>query len=392
MIGCGNYSPILWGTEKFMVRILHTADVHLGLKFLRQTLSDDVQQDLVNARLDVLNRMVDLAMAEQCDLLVVAGDLFDSTRVPATLVRRAAEQLRRFSGTVIVLPGNHDYIESASENRLWPDFREALGDRHLVLSEPRKYSLTVLDTPVVLYAAPCRSRHSKTNGLGWMHEARQQDTEEHLRIAIAHGSLGGLSPDFNQEYFPMEREELERLGMDLWLLGHTHVRYPNVEAGEETRIFFPSVPEPDGFDCHHSGYAWVIDIAQGQMPRYRSVNTGAYRFHELEYLVESEHDLDQVASQLSKLRQGHDLVKLKLTGRLEQSLFDGLSDRLESFKQLVRHVEIDTSGVLQLIQQAQIDSEFTEGSCAHRLLSELAKKEEDRLALQLAYQLILESK
>jgi DNA repair exonuclease SbcCD nuclease subunit len=307
-------------------------------------------------------------------------------------VRQAAEHLRRFSGIVIVLPGNHDYIESGSDSRLWPEFMEALGDRHLVLGEPRIYDLSGLDFPLVLYAAPCRSRHSKINGLGWMHEARQQDTAEHLRVAVAHGSLSGLSPDFNQEYFPMEREELQRLRMDLWLLGHTHVRYPNVASGQEERIFFPSVPEPDGFDCQHEGYAWIIDMTFGQIPRYRSVTTGAYRFHELEFSVESEHDLDQVASQLSKLRPDRDLVKLKLHGRLEQSLLESLHQRNEASKRLVKHIEVDASRVLQLIQQAQIDEEFTEGSFAHRLLSELAKTEEDCLALQLAHQLIVESK
>jgi len=54
--------------------------------------------------------MVEVAMQEKCDLLVIAGDLFDSVKVQKPVVRKAAEILRRFDGMVVVLPGNHDFV------------------------------------------------------------------------------------------------------------------------------------------------------------------------------------------------------------------------------------------------------------------------------------------
>ena len=110
------------------LRIFHTSDLHIGLKFTRGY-SDDIIQKLSDARLGVVSRLVEIANREKCDLFVIAGDLFDNLRVPKTTIRRAAESLRRFEGVVAVLPGNHDYIQQA-DDPVWPVFRDALGEGH----------------------------------------------------------------------------------------------------------------------------------------------------------------------------------------------------------------------------------------------------------------------
>ena len=370
-----------------MVRIFHTADVHLGLRFVRASL-DSVRQSLVDARLDVLCRMVSTAMQEKCDLFIVAGDLFDNLRVSKTEVRKAAEHLRRFDGLVAVLPGNHDYVQEKAEDALWTVFAEVLGDRHLVLRESRAFDLRQFDLPLVLYAAPCTTRHSSTNAIGWVKDASNQDSSPHLRVGIAHGSLEGLSPDFNNDYFPMTHEELNEAGMDIWLMGHTHIRYPDRESGKGDTVFYPSTPEPDGFDCRHSGYAWIIDLKENGTPEYRSIATGSFRFHDLHFSVNSEADLKAVSDHFSKLSSKSDLVKLGLAGRLDSGLFSLLPLRIKDLETQVLHLETDLSGVLQLIQQADIDEEFTEGSFPHRLLSELAISPDDQLALQIAHELV----
>jgi exonuclease SbcD len=375
----------------FLVRIFHTADVHLGLKFVRASL-EAVRQKLVEARHEVLSRMVQIANQEKSDLLVIAGDLFDNLSVSPTLVRKAAEHLRRFEGLVVILPGNHDYVQAKSEDTLWASFAELLGDRHLILREAGTFDLRQYDLPVVLYACPCRTRHSKSNALGWVREASTQDPSPHIRVGIAHGSLEGLSPDFNSDYFPMTHQELQQAGMDMWLLGHTHVRYPDRESGKGDRIFYSSVPEPDGFDCRHGGSAWIIDLEPNGTLEYRSVATGAYRFHELQFDVHGEQDFKRVRDHLSKLSPTTDLVKLELTGRLESGLYAQLGARIQEFETMTLHLEADVSGMLQLIQQADIDDQFTEGSIPYRLLSELAFSKEDQLALQMAFQLIEEAR
>lgn len=374
-----------------MIKMFHTADVHVGLKFTRGY-AESLQQSLIAERIAVVSRMADLANQEGCQLFVVAGDLFDNLRVSKTLLRETAEALNRFEGLVAILPGNHDYAQEA-DDPVWPVFEDSLGERHLILRQRKPYDLEPWDLPAVLYPGVCHSKHSKENAIGWVNEAIEGDTSGKARIGIAHGSLSGLSPDFNGDYFPMTPAELEAVGVDVWLLGHTHIRYPNADAGCNARIFYPATPEPDGFRCDHPGYALVISVEADGHVEFKSVTTGKFHFHEIvESDVESASDLDRVERRISEFRGGQHLVKLKLQGRLDGESFTELAAFIERLEDCVEHLEVDQDELLKAVRQADIDAEFTEGSFPHRLLSELARSDEDQFALQLAYDLVKEAK
>ena len=62
---------------------------------------------------ETFGRIVDLALEEQCDLLLVSGDLFDAARPGRRLVRFVTEQLARLAERATptyacLLPGTHD--------------------------------------------------------------------------------------------------------------------------------------------------------------------------------------------------------------------------------------------------------------------------------------------
>jgi exonuclease SbcD len=374
-----------------MIRIFHTADIHIGLKFTRGY-PETVQQDLVDARLETLSRMVGMANAQNCGLFVVAGDLFENLQVAKATIREAAKSLRRFEGLVVVMPGNHDYIQE-TDDPIWPTFVDAVGEGHLLLRKRRPYDLSEFNLNAVLYPGVCTSRHSAENAIGWVKEVvGNEETMGKLRIGVAHGSLDKLSPDFGGDYYPMTRAELDEAGVHLWLLGHTHIRYPEKESGTGDTVFFPSVPEPDGFDCRHGGHAWIIDLGGEGDVTYRSVPTGRYCFHELETHLAGEQDFERLKRNFQKLDATRDLVKLQLTGRLRGDLFDGLASLHKELEKSVLYLKANVSGVLREIRWTDIDREFTEKSFPHRLLAELAESDHDLLALQLAYELIQEAR
>lgn len=374
-----------------MVRIFHTADVHVGLKFTRGY-PESLQKSLVDERVAIVARMVDLANRERCDLFVVAGDLFDHLRVSKKVIRQTAEALRRFSGLVAVLPGNHDY-KSEVDDPIWPDFKDNLGEGHLILDRCVPYDLEPFGLPVVLLPGVCTAKHSKKNAVGWIKEATAELPESKLKIGVAHGSLAGLSPDFNGDYYPMQQSELNQMNVDAWLLGHTHIRFPDRNEGCDERVFYPSTPEPDGFDCSHAGHALVIDIHEDRTCEYRSVRTGRFRFHVLHKTgVDSEHKLNQLKKEFEELPKGEHLVKLKLQGRLDSEALEQLKTLESELRRLVSYFEFNSEEVLRAVRQKDLDAEFTEGSFPHQLLSELAHDESDQFALQLAYDLVREAR
>ncbi len=86
--------------SKMSRRILHTSDIHL------LSLGDSACRSL--------EAVVDLANHAEVDLVIIAGDLFDHSRVNDSLVSFAAEQLQRLSVDVAILPGNHDCLVPGS--------------------------------------------------------------------------------------------------------------------------------------------------------------------------------------------------------------------------------------------------------------------------------------
>lgn len=375
-----------------MIRLFHTADLHLGLKFTRGGYSPALQKQLVDQRLETLRSMVNLANARECGVFVIAGDLFDTPRVAKGLVRETAEILTRFDGIVVVLPGNHDYVQE--DDPLWPPFIDALGEGHHLLSREAPCDLREQGVPLVLFPGVCGSRHSKENAVGWVPAALASLDlpDEVRRVGVAHGSLEGLSPDFSGDYFPMSRKELESSGMDVWLLGHTHVRHPDRETFTGERVLFPATPEPDGFDCRHAGHAWIVEISEKGEVSGESVRTGRFRFRTVAKMVTGEPDLAALQSEFTTYSSETDLVKVALSGRLPGDLYDTRGEWLEALRKNALYLEEDFSGLIKEIRAADIEREFTQGSFPFRLLSGLAGEDGDPESLQIAWDLVKEAK
>jgi DNA repair protein SbcD/Mre11 len=98
------------------LKLLHTSDWHLGKVLKGQSRMDE--------QLAVLKDIVDIAAAERPDLVIVAGDLYDTAAPSAEtekIVGRALRALRRNAGAVVVVAGNHDHGPRMDALRTWAD-------------------------------------------------------------------------------------------------------------------------------------------------------------------------------------------------------------------------------------------------------------------------------
>ncbi|HVS38850.1 MAG TPA: DNA repair exonuclease [Gemmataceae bacterium] len=88
------------------MRILHTADWHLGDRLGRQDRTDDIRR--------AVERVADYCRSEKVDVLLVAGDLFSELAPPEGLrdaIRHLQETFGEFlaaGGAILALTGNHD--------------------------------------------------------------------------------------------------------------------------------------------------------------------------------------------------------------------------------------------------------------------------------------------
>ncbi len=360
------------------LKIFLTGDNHIGLKF--NNYPDDIKGDLVNARTENLNHLINLANDKQCDLFVIAGDLFDRINIAKKEISKVAAILGKFTGTVAVMPGNHDYDDDVVD--MWKDFKTLSSDNTLILNQWKPHKLQDLD--LTIYPAFCHQKHSDTNCLLWIKEI-QDYQESKYHIGIAHGSLQGLSPDINNQYFNMEERELTALPLDLWLLGHTHIPYPKEQRVQNKKVFNAGTPEPDGMDCTHSGNAWIITVDQQKQITAELVETGKYRFYDLSIPIEDEQTLEKIKSQILEGKPKNKLIRIKFTGRVEQTTMDAVKHFHEELAKEVAYLNLELSDLKLKITQREIEKEFSTNSFPNQILTGLLDDEE---ALQLAYDLI----
>ncbi len=358
-----------------------TSDVHLGMRFAGYP--EVPQAALVEARFTCLERMVEEAGRRRCDLFVVAGDLFDRVSASRRDIQRAASALRSFAGKlVVVLPGNHDYLGPGDS--LWPAFRAACADQILLLDEPRPYPLVKYDIDACLYPGPCTSKHSRSNAIQWVGEThRDPDVSHH--IGVAHGSLEGFSPDFTESYYPMKSAELLSMGLEMWLVGHTHVPYPSRPGGGE-RIFYPGTPEPDGFDCTHGGSAWHLQLSP-QAVAATQVPTGTLRFVEETIAVQGLADLERFLQKYTGSSAGSTLLHAELAGRVPKDVLSEVGPMGQRLAENLLYCELRIAGLAEEITLEAIDREYPQGSFPHQLLTRLAQAG-DTEALSLAQELL----
>jgi hypothetical protein len=368
------------------LRLLATADLHLGMRFAGYP---QAQERLAEARFAVLERLVERANAEGCRLFLIAGDLFERPNLPQREVFRAANTLAEFQGELAaVLPGNHDYY-AGEAGSLWKSFRERAGDRVLLLDRPKVYDLRHYGLEVLLYPGPCTARHSRQHALSWI-ETRKDPQDGLLRIGLAHGSIEGFSADLEGEYCPMRIAELEALGLDLWIVGHTHRPYP--EPGSSGgRLFIPSLPEPDGFDCRHRGHAWLITASGDRPPQAEQLQTGTYCFLKEELELEPESDPARLLEPFRTPEAPHTLLRLTLKGFLASEARAALRSELEELRGELCLLEVDESALSEWITLERVQAEFSRGSFPYALLSRLIAEGEP-YALQLAYALLQEAR
>jgi DNA repair protein SbcD/Mre11 len=118
------------------MKILHTSDWHVG-KVLKG-------QSRTAEHIAVLAQVVEIARAERPDLVLVAGDLYDTTSPSpeaTKIVTRALSALRATGAEVIAIGGNHDNGPALDALRPWAE-AAGIALRGTVRETPTEHVLT----------------------------------------------------------------------------------------------------------------------------------------------------------------------------------------------------------------------------------------------------------
>lgn len=378
--------PRMWTKEHAMaIRIMHTADNHVGLTFQRFKGDPEVRSRLIAERVAALGRIVHEANRRNAHFLVVAGDLFDRPTVPQRDIETVVESLGVFAGeAVLVLPGNHDFCDGPT-SRLWEAFRKAAGTKDIhVLAEPRVESFDVEGHSVRFYPCPCPSKLGEESLIGWVAAVPKDSRAIHL--GVAHGNVEGFGNDSEGRYFNMRPEALRAAGVTTWLLGHIHVPHPTSGSGGRPAFFMPGIHTPDSVKCGHPGHAWYVEVTADGVESFEQITSGAIRFARLPATLQSAADIATLRETCSRLTAADTVLDLQLDGRLKVEDRRTLDAVVKDLRRSFLSVTCDQT-LAHEITREELAQEYPSGSVASRILERLFDDADHPDAVWLAHEL-----
>jgi DNA repair exonuclease SbcCD nuclease subunit len=195
------------------MKFIHTADIHLDSPLSGLAAYKDAPADLLRTvTRDAFTRLIDVAIEESVDFMVIAGDLYDGTWKDYNTGHffcREMGRLNKANIPVYLLYGNHDAESEMTKKLTLPanvhtfESRKANTfriDALKVSLHGRSYKeVAIYDNLAASYPSP---------DVGW------------LNIGVLHTALGGYASHAN--YAPCSLAELGAKGYQYWALGHVH--------------------------------------------------------------------------------------------------------------------------------------------------------------------------
>ena len=202
------------------LRVLHTADVHLDSDGYGDAHQQIVHRDRGRR---VFRCIVDRALTDTVDLLLIAGDLFDHNRVSDETVAFVRTELERLRQPVVILPGNHDALRTSA---IYDRHDLTAGASHVhVIRQLNGETIDFPELEVVVWGRAMEEHAPEFRPLA--HIPGRDDRR--WCLAMAHGFFyeARQRPERSS---PIFADEVRDTGWDYIALGHQHVQ-TNVSQG-----------------------------------------------------------------------------------------------------------------------------------------------------------------
>ena len=278
------------------LKILHAADLHLDSPF--GGFSDE-QRQLLKAQQRLLpEKIADLCRREGCDLVLLAGDIFDGEASRDTL-DHLKNELARCGVPVFIAPGNHDFCSPGSPwlTESWPE--------NVYVFTGGLESVVLAELSCRVYGGGFRSMDCPSLLDGF----RAEGTERY-KIAVLHGDPTQRESPYN----PITAAQVKASGLQLLALGHIH-KAGAFRAGD-TLCVWPGCPMGRGWD--ETGDKGVCIITIEDEATVQAVSLDTIRFYDLEADVGA----DAVAALESLLppQGSRDFYRVSLVGNADVDL------------------------------------------------------------------------
>lgn len=262
-----------------MIKLLHTADLHLDSPLNSLALSDDELRHQVRAASrKALENIVDLALEHQAIALLVSGDLFDRAERSARTAVFLTVQFDRLKDAgirVFYVKGNHDAVNPISGGANFPN------NVHLFSGHG---GVVELGEDLCIHGVSFSGKLMPESLIPKF----KPPVAGKVNIALMHTSVAGASG--HDTYAPCSVNDMRSAGFDYWALGHIHKRQIYCE---EPWIVMPGIPQ--GRDVGEAGTKSVtlIEIDDGQIST-KELKTSVIEFNQIYIDISACEDQDDL--------------------------------------------------------------------------------------------------
>jgi exonuclease SbcD len=296
-----------------MLRLLHTADLHLGA---RHTDLGERAAVLRERQFAAFRTSVELAIAEKVDVFLIAGDLFDSNTQPRRSVERVAAELGRLSRAsirTVIIPGTHDVYDGASIYRSYDlaGMARAASDWVVVLT-PYLPEIVFAPLDAIIYGRVFDTKRSPRSPLAGL-DARA-DTRATWKIGMVHGALA-IPGRTDSDSVVFTEEEIAKTGLDYLALGHWHSAIEG-RAGNVSYAY-SGAPEPVAVDQDGAGQVLIVTLDDSGGRHVVSIEpkrVGQTRYERLDMDVSGVHSQPELIDVLGRHADSNLVFDVRLTG------------------------------------------------------------------------------
>ena len=213
------------------VKILHCADIHIGAaESSLGTLSGSRQAET----LITFEKIINLAKQEQVNIMLIAGDLFNSNNVDKAFCDRVFECFATIPDiNIVYAAGNHDPLNADSP------FKKYELPKNLFVLDTVDDCVEFSELNTRVYGKSFKEVYMK----GEERFSLEVDSN-FINLMCIHGELRS---DMGSDYNSITSGFIENSGMDYIALGHVHKRTDVGKIGN-TYIAYCGCPEGQGFD------------------------------------------------------------------------------------------------------------------------------------------------
>ena len=358
-----------------MLRLVHTADVHLGA---RHTDLGDRAVAFRERQFAAFAAAIDLAIAEKVDLFLIAGDLFDSNVQPRRTVDRAAAELRRLVEAkirTVVVPGTHDVYDRASIYRAYdlPAMAGAVGSDFLTVLTPEKADVVLPALDVVVHGrcfATKRAPHSPLDGLD-----AAADDRAHWHVGLLHAAVA-IPDKTDRDDVVVTTEEIAASHLDYLALGHWH-SFTQGKAGS-TVYAYSGAPEAVAIDQDKAGSVCLVTLDQAGSKKKVGVEqraVAATRFEHLDVDAATLATQPGLIEQLGAMASRDLVLDVRLIGVRPETLDLDLDEVESALADKFLRIRVRDRSIAPLTDGALPSAETVLGSFIRDLEGRIAETE-----------------